>query len=131
MRIKASVTSVSWIPSEAVTGMNKGAFESGFTHYDDPPPDHIEDLDALRDADGFRFANRLAAWIEVEDGRITDARYAGGGLMGATTIKLGPRPRRSRPCRSTTSRPIPCGSETRFDSSRPPVAAPRFRRRAT
>ncbi len=91
MRIAASVTSVSWIPSEAVTGMNKGAFESGFTHYDDPPPDHIADLPALRDADGFRFANRLAAFIEVADGQIVDFGYEGGGLMGATTIKLGPK----------------------------------------
>ncbi len=71
--------------------MNKGAFESGFTHYDDPPPDRIVDLDALHDEDGFRFANHLAASIEVIDGRITDVRYEGGGLMGATTIKLGPK----------------------------------------
>ena len=27
---------------------------------------------ALRDADRFRFANELRAWIEVEDGRIVD-----------------------------------------------------------
>ena len=89
MQINSSVTSVSWIPSEAVTGMNKGAFESGFTHYDDPPPDRIQDLQALRDSDGFRFANRLAVSVEVIDGRIVDAEYVGGGLMGATTIKLG------------------------------------------
>lgn len=88
MRITSSVTSVSWIPSEAVTGMNKGAFESGFTHYDDPPPDHIEDLEQLRDADGFRFANHLSAAIEVVDGRIVDAAYTGGGVMGATTIRV-------------------------------------------
>ena len=88
MRITSSVTSVSWIPSEAVTGLNKGAFESGFTHYDDPPPDHIEDLERLRDADGFRFANRLSAAIEVVDGRIVDAAYTGGGVMGATTIRI-------------------------------------------
>ena len=91
MRISGSVTSVSWIPSEAVTGMNKGVFESGFTHYDDPPPSHVDDLAALRDADGFRFANQLAAWIDVDDGKILDAGYAGGGLMGATTIRLGPK----------------------------------------
>ncbi len=92
MRIDSSLTSVSWIPSEAVSGMNKGAFESGFTHYDDPPPERIDDLGTLRDADGFRFANRLAAWIEVDAaGRIADAGYSGGGLMGATTIKLGPK----------------------------------------
>lgn len=89
MRISASVTSVSWIPSEAVTGMNKGAFESGFTHYDDPPPDRIGDLEDLRESDGFRFANRLAVTVEVVDGRIVDAQYVGAGLMGATTIKLG------------------------------------------
>ena len=34
MRIEQTVTSVSWIPSEAVTGLNKAIFESGFTHYD-------------------------------------------------------------------------------------------------
>ena len=47
MRIESSVTTLSWIPSEAVTGVNKGAFEMGFTHYDEPPPDVIDDLDAL------------------------------------------------------------------------------------
>ncbi len=89
MRIASSTTSISWIPSEAVTGLNKGIFESGFTHYDDPPPDHIVDIDALRDADGFRFANHLAVWIEVEDGRIVACGRKGGGMMGATTVQLG------------------------------------------
>ena len=89
MRIESSVTSLSWIPSEAVTGMTKSAFEMGFTHYDEPPPDVIEDLDALRDADRFRFANRLAAWIDVEDGRVARAGYLGGGAIGATTVRLG------------------------------------------
>src|SRR5215831_9136031 len=89
MRIESSVTSVSWIPSEAVTGaVLKGTFESGFTHYDDPPPDELDDLEELR-ADGkFRFANHLAAWVEIDDGRIVDAGYAGGGMMGATTVRL-------------------------------------------
>lgn len=91
MRIESSVTSLSWIPSEAVTGMPRSAFEAGFTHYDDPPPDVIEDLDALRLADRFRFANRLAAWVEVEDGRVVDAGYEGGGAIGATTVRLGRR----------------------------------------
>ncbi len=89
MRIESSVTTLSWIPSEAVTGANKGAFEIGFTHYDDPPPDVIEDLDALRETDRFRFANRLEGWIEVENGRVVDAGYGGGGVMGSTTIRLG------------------------------------------
>jgi hypothetical protein len=89
MRIESSVTSLSWIPSEAVTGLNKAIFGSGFTHYDDPPPDVIEDLEAMRAADRFRFANQLIGWIDVADGRIVDAGYEGGCLMGATTLGLG------------------------------------------
>ena len=90
MRIESSVTSLSWIPSEAVTGpLNKAVFSSGFTHYDQPLPDHVEDLQALREADSFRFGNRLSAWAEVEDGRIVAAGHDGGGLMGATTVRLG------------------------------------------
>jgi hypothetical protein len=88
MRVESSVTSLSWIPSEAVTGANKGVFEIGFTHYDDPPPDVIEDLEVLRQTDRFRFANRLAGWVELDNGRIVDAGYSGGGVMGSTTISL-------------------------------------------
>jgi hypothetical protein len=89
MRIESSVTSLSWIPSEAVTGLNKVIFGTGFTHYDDPPPDVIEDLESLRAADRFRFANRLIGWIDVVDGRIVEAGYDGGCLMGSTTLGLG------------------------------------------
>jgi Cyclic nucleotide-binding domain len=89
MRFDSSVTTLSWIPSEAVTGVNKPVFEMGVAHYDDPPPDVIDDLEALRDSDAFRFANRLEAWIEVEGGRIVRAGYGGGGVMGSTTVRLG------------------------------------------
>jgi hypothetical protein len=89
VRIEQTVTSVSWIPSEAVTGLNKAIFESGFTHYDEPPPDVLEDLDAMGATDKFRFANRLRCWIEVTDGRIVDAGYIDGSVMGATTVRLG------------------------------------------
>ncbi len=89
MRVESSVTSVSWIPSEAVTGaVLKGTFESGFTHYDDPPPETIDDLEELRASGRFRFANHLAGWADVDAGRIVDAGYSGGGLMGATTVSL-------------------------------------------
>jgi hypothetical protein len=91
MRINASVTSISWIPSEAIEGMTKMPFEVGMTHYDDPPPDRIESLEALRDADRFRFANHLSAWIDVEDGRITGHGQDGGGHIGSTTVRLGNR----------------------------------------
>ena len=91
MRIHSSVTSISWIPSEAVQGVTKVPFEMGVAHYDDPPPDHIDSLDALRDADRFRFANELRAWIDVEDGRITEHGQAGGGHIGSTTLRIGSR----------------------------------------
>lgn len=91
MRHEASVTSLSWIPSEAVTGLNKAIFGTGFTHYDDPPPDVIGDLGSLRDSDSFRFANHLSAAIEVHEGEIVAAEYTGGCVMGSTTLALGRR----------------------------------------
>ena len=94
MRIDGSITSLSWIPSEAVTGLAKLPFGTGLAHYDPPPPDVIEQpgttLEELRDSDRFRFANRLAAWIDVDDaGCVCGAGYSGGGLIGATTISVG------------------------------------------
>jgi hypothetical protein len=89
MRVESSVTSISWIPSEAVTGaVLKGTFDSGITSYDDPPPDVIDDLDQWRAEGRFRFANRLQGWAEIEHGRIVDAGCTGGGLMGTTTVRL-------------------------------------------
>ena len=93
MRIEGSVTAISWIPSEAIEGLPKVPFELGVGHYDEPPPDSLEpgDLSRLRDADRFREANDLSAWIEVEDGAIVDAGFEGGGLVGSTTFRLGPK----------------------------------------
>lgn len=91
MRIERAVTSVSWIPSEAIKGMTKLPFSVGVAHYDDPLPDVIDDLEALRANDRFRFANVLRAWIEVEDGRVAGAAYSGEGLIGSTTLRLGAR----------------------------------------
>ncbi len=91
VRHQSSITSLSWIPSEAVEGSQRLAFDAGMAHYDPPPPEVIGDLEALRAADRFRFANVLKAWVETDDsGRIVDFGRDGGGLMGATTVKLGP-----------------------------------------
>src|ERR1700722_3524488 len=98
MRYESTVTSLSWIPSEAVTGGTKAAFEGGFTHYDQPPPGEIGSRradragHALGDAGRFRFANVLSAWIETDaDGRVTAAGYGdhSGGLMGSTVVRVG------------------------------------------
>lgn len=91
MRIESSVTAISWIPSEAVEGLPKVPFTMGVAHYDDPPPDVIDDLDAMQQADAFREANELRAFIEVEDGKITDHGHLGRGHIGVTRMKLGPR----------------------------------------
>ena len=91
MRLEKSVTSVTWIPSEAISGMPKVPFEMGVAHYDDPPPDRLEDLAALREADAFREANELRAWVEFDDGKPVDYGYSGGGHIGVTRIKLGRR----------------------------------------
>jgi Cyclic nucleotide-binding domain len=91
MRVESAVTSITWIPSEAISGMPKMLFEMGIAHYDDPPPDRIDDLDPLQERDMFREANELKAWIEVEDGEIVDQGYSGQGRIGVARIKLGPR----------------------------------------
>jgi hypothetical protein len=94
MRVEGSVTAISWIPSEAIQGLPKLPFELGVGHYDEPPPDRLEqgDLGRLRDADRFREANLLEAWIDVDDnGAIVGASYRGGGLVGSTTFRLGPK----------------------------------------
>ncbi len=89
-RFESSVIAISWIPSEAIVGLPKLTFEMGVTHYDEPPPDRIEDLDELRRTDRFREANELRAFIEVEDGRITGYGHLGQGHIGATTVRVGP-----------------------------------------
>ena len=89
MRIESSVTSISWIPSEAIAGITRLPFELGVTHYDDPPPDEWKDLDAVVGPEGARFANNLRAWVEVEDGKIVAHGQGGGGRVSNTLVRLG------------------------------------------
>jgi hypothetical protein len=91
MRIESSVTSVSWIPSESISGVFKTGYAIGASRFDDPPPEVLRDLDALYAQEGFRFANRLAAWIEVDGGRITGAGYTGRGYISTTRFGWGPQ----------------------------------------
>jgi Cyclic nucleotide-binding domain len=91
MRIDSSVTSITWIPTEAIQGLPKLPFELGIARYDDPPPDRIVDLDAMHEHEMFRQANELNAFIDVEDGEIVGQGYTGRGWIGAARIKLGPR----------------------------------------
>jgi hypothetical protein len=94
MRIERSITTISWIPSDSLTGMLKVGEAIKMAHPDAPPPDALgenadETLDELRRSDGYRFANRLQGWVDLVDGEIVDAGYHGGGRMGSTTLALG------------------------------------------
>jgi Cyclic nucleotide-binding domain len=89
MRIESSVTSITWIPSEAIEGMPKLPFEWGLAHYDDPPHDRLLDIEAMHENDLFREANELKAWVEADDdGKITDCGYSGGGRVGVMRLKV-------------------------------------------
>ena len=92
MRIESSITAISWIPSEAVEGLPKIPFTMGLAHYDDAPPDVIEDLDAMREADLFREANELKGFVEFgDDGSVQEYGHMGRGHIGVTRVKLGPK----------------------------------------
>jgi hypothetical protein len=88
-RHEAVVTSLSWIPTEAIEGAQRLAFDSGVTHYDPPPPTEGMEVEVLRDEDRFRFANELRAFVSVDtSGQIADFGYLGRGLMGTTLVNL-------------------------------------------
>jgi Cyclic nucleotide-binding domain len=135
MRIESSVTSLSWIPSEAVRGATKLPFETGVAHYDDPPPEVLDDLEELRDADRFRFANQLRGWVEVEGDRVIGHGCAGGGLIGSTTLRLGSRTATFRAVGLPDLRPEPVVTDhevtfVQTAGGRTGVPAPRRVRRA-
>jgi len=91
IRVEDSVTSLSWIPREAIEGMTKIPFEVNATRYDQPPPDRLAEgsLETLQDAGRFRFVNRLWAWADIQDGKIVRYGYESQSLIGKTRVKLG------------------------------------------
>src|SRR4051812_16461831 len=92
--VSSRAVSLSWIPTEAIAGPMRFGFAAGLGHYDPPPPDHLDDAPAdverLRAADGFRFANVLAARAEFDGDRLVRAEQDGGVVIGATTVRVGP-----------------------------------------
>jgi hypothetical protein len=94
MRVEGAITSLSWIPSEAVTGAMRTAFDRGLAHYDPPPPDRVgglEDLRRLARADACRFAHRLSGWADVRSGAVVAAGFASDsdGAIAGTTMRVG------------------------------------------
>ena len=90
MQIMRTATTVSWIPSDSISGLLRIPMEKGIMHYDPPPPLTVTDLEGMRGRGEFRFANILRAWIHVESGKIRDCGYAGGVVMGRTPVTAGP-----------------------------------------
>ncbi|HEY9289405.1 MAG TPA: cyclic nucleotide-binding domain-containing protein [Candidatus Dormibacteraeota bacterium] len=91
MRIESSVTSLSWIPSEAISGVMRLPFDLGPVHYDDPPPDRITGIPEIARSGAVRFVNELRAWIDVEDGKVVGHGHGGKGWMGRTKLGFGSR----------------------------------------
>ena len=50
LRIESSITTVSWIPPEAINGSARLPFDLAVRHYDDPPPQAHESLEELHAA---------------------------------------------------------------------------------
>lgn len=139
MRIQSSVTSISWIPSEAIAAVtSKLPFEMGIAHYDPPPPDVVTsaDLEELRAADRFRFSNVLEAWIEVEDGRIVGhGRTDIESPIGSTTLRMAGKQATFQAVSLPTLRPEPEAHKDRVTftqtvGGRTGVPTPRAVRRA-
>ena len=130
MRIESSITSVSWIPSEAIHGLTRLPFDLGVGHYDDPPPAALGSLEQLHAAGAFRFANRLAAWIEVVDGTIVDHGQTGQSLLSRTMMGVGRAQIAFQPVAFPDLVPEPTITPTsvqfrRTSGGRPGVPAPR------
>ena len=89
MRVESAVTSVSWIPSEAVAGLAKMGFTAGAVRYDDPPPDRIGRAGITFQPAEFP---ELRADPEVRGGEAVFVQTAGG-----RTGMPYPRPVRGRP----------------------------------
>jgi cyclic nucleotide-binding protein len=92
VRIESSVTAVSWVPLDCVEGGQRLHFHVGAAQYDDPPPDHLDDLESLLAAGRVRLANRLQGFVEVQEGRIVGHGQSGQGHVGAPGHPLGTGP---------------------------------------
>ncbi len=130
MRVESSITSVSWIPSEAITGLTRLPFDLGVGQYDDPPREVLGNLDELCAAGAFRFANRLDAWVEVLDGVIVDHGQVGRSYLSRTLMGIGRAQIAFQPVAFPDLMPEPeiTGNEARFmrtSGGRPGVPAPR------
>lgn len=90
MRVESSVTAITWLPFAALDALPNMPLGFAVAHYDEPPGERLRNLDQLREADAFREANELRAWIEVDGGEIVAHGRDGRGLVGRVGLELGP-----------------------------------------
>jgi Cyclic nucleotide-binding domain len=90
MRVESSITAITWLPFAALDALPNMPLGFAVAHYDEPPGERLPDLDRLREADAFREANQLHAWIEVEDGGVVGHGRGGQGVVSRTGLELGP-----------------------------------------
>ena len=91
MRVESSVLSVSWIPSEAIKGVNKLPFEMGMAHYDEPPPDVVEDLAGSGTTTASASPTSSRRGPSSTATALVASGAGGGGSIGSTTLALGPK----------------------------------------
>jgi hypothetical protein len=82
VRFHGSATAITWLPFAALDRIGVIPLELAVAHYDEPPPEVVPDLEALRRRDAFREANELRAWIEVDGDEIVDHGQSGRSLIG-------------------------------------------------
>lgn len=90
MRIASSVTSITWLPREALEATPEVPVAVDAPVYDDPPPEILTAVDDLRQAHRFREANELRAWIDVVDGAIVGYGHEGRGVAGPMEFEVSP-----------------------------------------
>jgi hypothetical protein len=88
MRIESSVTAITWLPFSVLDAMPNLPLGIAVAHFDEPPPEPLGDVARLRDADAFREANELRAWVDVENGRIVDHGRAGRRVGTGARVDL-------------------------------------------
>jgi hypothetical protein len=89
MRVESRVFSLSWVPSDVVSGVARLPFAISIAAPDAPPPDHVTEPHALVESDAVRLANDLRAWAEFdEDGKATDFGYDLSGPGGWVQLEF-------------------------------------------
>ena len=132
MRVESSVTTVSWIPSEAVTGpVLKGTFESGVHALRRPAARrHRRPRGVAGTPAGSASPTACRPGSRSRTAASSTPATRGGGLMGSTTVQPGQAAGHVRAGRAARPPPgSPSARTPRSASCRPPAVAPASPRR--